>query len=457
MKRHIFNSVKKIRGMDAFSMPGHKSKDVFDFDFEDDITEVMGTDNLLNPSECILESEKEMAEIFNVRESFYMVNGSTGAIHVAISCCTKPSDRILIMRNCHKSVYNALVLNNLNVDYIYPVYNKKYNLFTGINLDDLDRLMMENSYKAVVVTSPTYFGMILDIKKISEIVHSHGAYLIVDEAHGTHLSFTDLNKYSAVNYADFTVHSTHKTTPSLTQSAILHCNSSDFTREFILKRINLFLSTSPSYLLTQSSEFAVYYMEKYGNNLYERNLKLIRQMKSRLSSKIKFFNGDEYDKSFIALDESKILFGIEGMTGQDIVKYLFLRYNIRLEMGDLDYALALSSVCDEEADFKNLEKALEELSKDAVISDTGYAYIDFIRPECVLKPAEAFYMDSFYCNLDNAAGKISAGIVAAYPPGIPILSYGERITKVIIDNIKKYTDAGIEVIGIENGRIEVLV
>lgn len=456
MKRYIFEAVEKMKYKTVFSMPGHKSKDIFDFDYKSDITEVIGTDNLLNPEGCILESEREVARVYGVKDSFYMVNGSTGALHVAIAVATEPGDEILIARNCHKSVYNAMVLNDLIPKYIHLNYNKKFNLITGISIEELEEKLKNNNIKAVVLTSPNFFGICLNLKEIAEVVHRYGATLIVDEAHGSHIYFSEKSEYSAVNYADLIVHSTHKTLPSFTQSAILHLNTDKFTRDDVLKQINLYLTTSPSYLLTQSSEFGVYYMHKFGRDILKRNEKFITALKEDLQGKVIFFDGDSEDKSFSYYDPTKILFRIPSLTGFDIVKSLFLRYNIRLEMGDLDYALALSSVCDDEEDFNKLKNALMELSKGADFTENNFNYINEIEPEIVYSPREAFLKKSVNVKLEDSIGKISTAIVAAYPPGVPIVSFGERITEGIVEDIEKYIKCGIDVIGIHEGRIEIL-
>lgn len=458
MKRYIYEAVESMKEKDVFSMPGHKSKDVFDFDYKNDITEVVSTDNLLDPSGCILQSEKEVAKTYNVLDSFYMVNGSTGALHIAISTATKPGDGILLQRNCHKSVYNALVLNDLKPYYINPNYNKKYNLLTGIDTELLEEKLRENrDIKAVVLTSPNYFGMCLNLEEISKVTKKYNVSLIVDEAHGAHLNFTDKKNYSATNYADFIVHSTHKTIPSLTQSSILHLNSDKFTREDVLKRMNLYLTTSPSYLLMQSSEFGVYYMEKFGKDLLKRNEEYISSLKKNLNGKVEFFNGDDEDKTFSYYDPTKILFRIESLTGFDIVKSLFLRYNIRLEMGDLDYGLALSTVCDEERDFKNLENALRDLSNISKGPKRGFNFVKSIEPEIIYTPRETFFKKSKFIKLEDSVGCVSSSIIAAYPPGVPIVSFGEKITKNIVENINEYINSDIEVIGINRGRIEVVL
>lgn len=442
----------------VFSMPGHKSKKVFDFDYTNDITETIGTDNLLNPHECILESQKEVSRVYGVLRSYYIANGSTSANHIALGVVTKPGDHVLVQRNCHKSVYNGMVINDLIPKYINANYNKKYNLITGIDPEDIRAAFEDDPLiRAVVVVSPNFFGVCLKLKEISEIVHEYGAYLIVDEAHAPHLAFSEISEYSAVNCgADLIIHSTHKTVPSLTQSAILHVNSDDISHRKVIERMNLTVSTSPSYLLTQSSEFAVDYMDRFGRENLRANSKSIEDMKKNLEGKVVFFNGDDEDNTFKVVDNTKILFSIGGMTGFDIVKNLFVRYNIRLEMGDLYYALALSSAVDEPKDFEKLENALKELASEQ-IEKRDFSGIKLIEPKIMMNPRESYYSDREIVEFKDSVGRISASIVAAYPPGIPIVSFGEIITKEIVDEVLNYQKSGIEVVGIFDNKVEVVL
>ncbi|MGO3751896.1 MAG: aminotransferase class I/II-fold pyridoxal phosphate-dependent enzyme [Peptoniphilaceae bacterium] len=455
MKRYIYDELNKIKKQVSFSMPGHKSKNIFDFDLTSDLTETITTDNLLNPDGIIKKSQEEVAKIYGVKKSFYVPNGSTSALHIALSIVTKPGDRVLMQRNSHLSIYNALVLCDLNPSYIYANYNEDYNLITGIEPKDLEReLSLNKNIKAVVLVSPNYFGICLKLKEISEIVHSYGAYLIVDEAHGTHLNFTRYKEYSAINYADIIVHSTHKTTPSLTQSALLHINTDKIETKEVLKYMKLFLSTSPSYILMQSSEFSIDYMEKRAYDLFEKNLDYINKLKKNLKN-VKFFTGDRKDTSIGCVDLSKILFSIKGRSGFEIVKNLFLRYNIRLEMGDLYYALAISSIINDEEDFNKLRLALGKLSDENLEEKEGIP-IKLNKAKIKLKPREAFYRDKYEVSIDNSINKISASLVSAYPPGIPLLVPGELIEENIIKEIKAYIESGIEVVGIYDNKIEVV-
>ncbi|WP_019132760.1 aminotransferase class I/II-fold pyridoxal phosphate-dependent enzyme [Peptoniphilus obesi] len=445
MQRYIFEEIKKVKDQVSFSMPGHKSKDIFDFDFSYDMTETLTTDNLLEPKTIIKKSQEELAKAYGVKSSYYIENGSTSAIHIALSLVTRPGDRVLIQRNSHISVYNALILNRLEADYIYPNYDDKKNILTGIFLKDLENKLKENDFKALVLTSPNYFGLCLDLEKISKLAHKYKVRLIVDEAHGAHLKFSDYEKYSAINYADIIIHSTHKTLPSLTQSALLHINF-DLEKEKVLRMMKVYLSSSPSYLFMMSSEFAVDFMIRKGRNIIKQNLSHIENLKESLKN-VNFYKKDDTDPTVACLDPSKILFSIDGYTGADIVKSLFLSYNIRLEMGDLYYALALSSVANDEKDFEALGSALSKFKKKDPIA-IKKIYIEEAKKNLSL--CDAFYAKSKNLKLDQAKNHTSASMVTVYPPGVPILVPGEIISGDIIDQIRQYQKEDLEVIGLNN-------
>ncbi|SHH31100.1 lysine decarboxylase [Anaerosphaera aminiphila DSM 21120] len=459
MKRYIFDEVEKMKDKLVFSTPGHKSKDYFDFNYKNDVTETINTDNLLNPDGCILKSQEAVASVFGVKSSHYIVNGSTSALQIAMGLVTKPGDKVLMQRNCHKSIYNGLIINSLTPEYVSAVYNREYNLITGIDPGEIEKKLKENpNIKTVILVSPNYFGVCLRLREIADIVHRYGGYLIVDEAHGTHLQFSKAREYSAVNCgADIVVHSTHKTIPSLTQSSLLHINTDRIDSKRVIKTINLLSTTSPSYLILQSSEFGIEYMNRCGLDRLSLNEKYIEDMKEELKGKVNFLKSDLKDETIAHIDPSKILFRIDGYSGFDIVEKLFLSYNIRLEMGDLYYALALSTVADEKEDFLKLQEALEDLSRDKFCSSMNFKSVKEIKPTIKLEPREAFYRDSKEVELEQSVGKIAACIVAAYPPGIPIVSFGELITEQVVREIKDYINSGIEVIGVSNNRLEVVV
>ena len=271
-------------GIYPFHMPGHKRTDITEegiIPYNIDITEIHDFDNLHSPNGVIDEIQKNAAKLYNAKNAFILINGSTGGILSAIHSMTNQGDKILMARNCHKSVYNSAELFNLNVDYIFPDTDTRYNILTSVSPYDIeDKLTKHNDeIRLVIITSPTYEGVVSDIKSISEICHKHGAKLLVDEAHGAHFPFSDSFPDEALNCgADAAVLSLHKTLPSLTQTALLITNDSELS-EILAENLAVFETSSPSYILMSSIEKCLDFCENSKDKFKEYccNFKTVRE------------------------------------------------------------------------------------------------------------------------------------------------------------------------------------
>ena len=449
MDTPLRNEIEKVKNKISFGMPGHKGNKFFDLSEEMDLTEVLGTDNLLNPEGSIADLHKEIKNLFESKESFMTTNGSTGALHIAISMVTKPKDKILIQRNAHKSIYNALLLNDLDPIYLNTIYDKNRGMYFGIDKREFLKKINDNDIKACVLVSPNYFGGILKLREIIRILHDKNIVVIVDEAHGTHLYFSDLKKYSALDAgADLVINSTHKMIPSLTQSAIIHRGTDRFSHEDLLKYINIYNTTSPSYLLMLSMEAGLKYMDEIGRSEIKNRILDLEELKNEIN-----YNLNLSHESIIANDPMKFLFRIPNMTGKEIVEDFLINKNIRLEMGDLYYALAIISPINTSKEIKKLKEAI--LSYD--INECRKIFpINFEIPKREMFPKEAFLSEGEYVDYRNACGRVAKTIIAAYPPGVPLVSFGEVINKDIIESIDKFLSEGIEVIGLLDKKIEVV-
>lgn len=447
MKKYISNEVNKIKDMISFGMPGHKGRDYFDINLKKDVTEILDTDNLLNPKGAIENSQREISKIFGSKYSFIIPNGSSGALNIAISAVTKENDKILIQRNAHKSIYNSVIINNLEPIYIETNINEKYFLNTGIDVEDIKKILDENSdIKVAVLVSPNYYGAVLKLKEIVKLLHSRGIFVICDEAHGTHFYFMEDKSFCAIDAGcDIVINSTHKSIPSLTQTALLHINCN--IKDKILKHLNLFTTTSPSYLFMQSIEEGIDYMEKAGRDEIKNRIKDMNILKKySINDKI-------IDDSILGFDPLKFLFRVRGLSGFGVLEKLFNEYNIRLEMADLYFALAIISPLNTNSEIEELKRAIKEIDDGEFLKIEDFK---FTIPKKILNPKDAFNKKSKWVDLNGAKGSISAGLVCAYPPGTPIVSFGEEINDDIIYLIKRLIDIGIEVIGIENNKIEVV-
>lgn len=459
MKTPVFDALKRLMEEDSvfFHMPGHKGKNTLinwgDYIPFIDTTETEGMDNLLDPRGIIQESQELAAKVFGAKYTQYAVNGSTGSIYIALATITKPGDKILVQRNCHKAVYNAMILNRLNPIYMYPNYNEEYHVMTGLDPKDIDDILTEDDeIKAVVITYPNYYGVCSDLETIAKIVHKHNRILMVDEAHGPHMTFSErLPKPALECGADIVIHSTHKTMASFTQTSMIHVGTDRVDLNKLRDRFQLYTTTSPSYLFTASNEIATAYMDSIeARKKLEWNIDKCEETIKRLNAidRVFVFTGDENDKTIFAKDNTKILFRIDGMKGSQVKKQLYAKYNIRLEMTDYYYALALTSFMNEEEDYERLIAAVEDLAKTAPYDDITPVSIKLPTPEVIMPIYEAYHGNKKQRELKYSIGKISATAIIPYPPGVPLVVPGEEITQELYEQITFLMENGIEIVGL---------
>lgn len=458
MKMPIFDELKRLKDKNpiSFHTPGHKGKNTLinwkEYIPQIDITELPGMDNLHDPRGIIKESQSLAAKTFGAKDTLYSINGTTGGIYIALATITNPGDKILIQRNSHKSIYNGSILNRLDIEYLYPNYNEKYGIFTGIEPDTIEKKLKEDlKIKAVVLTYPNYYGICSNIKRIAEIVHKYDKILLIDEAHGSHFTFSEELPISALEGgADMTVQSIHKTLPSFTQTSMIHVGSNRVNIEKLKTISSLYQTTSPSYLFMASLEIARAYMEGEGRLRLERNIERIHKLIKRLGGipRISIFTGDEEDKTIFDKDITKILFKIDGITGPEVSSLLRENYNIYLEMEDYQYCLALTSPMNGVRDFDVLIKALEEMAKNTPYQEINHINIDMPKPKIGLPIYKAFYSKKRTLDLKDSIGQLSASFITPYPPGIPLICPGELIREELIEYINFLIDKGIEIVGL---------
>lgn len=459
MKTPVFDALNKLMEENSvfFHMPGHKGKNTLinwgDYIPFIDTTETEGMDNLLDPRGIIQESQELAAKVFGAKYTQYAVNGSTGSIYIALATITKPGDKVLVQRNCHKAVYNAMILNRLNPVYMYPNYNEEYHVMTGLDPKEIDEILSEDDeIKVVVITYPNYYGVCSDLETIANIVHKHNKILMVDEAHGPHMTFSERLPKSALECgADIVIHSTHKTMASFTQTSMIHIGTDRVDLNKLRDRFQLYTTTSPSYLFTASNEIATAYMDtEEAKKKLEWNIDKCEETIKRLNAiaRVFVFTGDKEDKTIFAKDNTKILFRIDGMKGSQVKKQLYAKYNIRLEMTDYYYALALTSLMNEEEDYERLIAAVEDLAKTAPYEDITPVSIKLPTSEVIMPIYEAYHSSKKQVELKYSIGKISATSIIPYPPGVPLVVPGEEITQELYDQITFLMENGIEIVGL---------
>lgn len=472
--------------MYPFHMPGHKRRtgpedsfmnscvDSFTNPFAVDITEIEGFDNLHHPEGILKDSMKWAADVYGADQTYYMINGSTGGILAAVCGSVPRGGRILVSRNCHKSVYHGICLNQLKTSYVYPQEIEGLGIQGGITAEDVDRML--NRYmdtQAVLIVCPTYDGIVSDIEAIARIVHRAGLPLIVDEAHGAHFRYDAMFPVSALDLgADVVIQSVHKTLPSLTQTALLHikCNRPDggcyADRERIDRYIHMVQSSSPSYVLMASIENSIYQMEQtdtapYGKQLHKLRRRLGQMRHLRLAD-----TGLIGQAGIRDLDISKIVVstrgtclypaedGLTGFTGAQLDDILRREYHLEMEMCGADYVTAITTVMDSGDGLERLGDALTRI--DSQLTDAGYKpdgrsgdqkSVYSMRCDTAMSMGEAMEENMASVGLEDSAGCISGEFVYIYPPGIPIVAPGEWISKPILEVIMEYRDKGLPVQG----------
>lgn len=447
-----------------FCTPGHKGGKGFEFQYSKnfidnilkfDVTEVEGLDDLHDPEGIIKESEELLSKFYGSYKSLYLINGSTLGNLIMIFSTFNEGDKILVERNCHKSVYNAIILRKLRPVFVKNKICEKYNMPLPIDMGHLFQMIkLHQDIKGIVLTYPNYYGVCCDLEKVIEICKSANIKVLVDSAHGAHFGIHPKLPENAVKIgADMVVSSTHKTLPGLTQTAYLHMNDRiDFDKvKFYFDSLS---STSPSYIFLSSLELARYYMEKQGYEDYERLLEISEKFKKKINSikhlhiieKGDIANGDAYN-----VDETRYVINLgESYSGSSLLKYL-RKNGVQAEMTDGSNIILILSPFNTENDFYRLYNALESYkSEDLEAPKWPDVHLSWDIPELKVLPCNVVNSRRKMIDFAYAAGSICAENIVPYPPGVPILMMGEMIKKKHIEIVNKFIDNGIKVTGISS-------
>lgn len=452
----LYDALKEYSesGAYPFHMPGHKRNLYPGLPYDIDITEINGFDDLHNAEGILKSTSEKMQKLFRSEHSYMLINGSTCGILAAITAVTNYGDEIIIARNCHRSVYNACKLNDLDVHFIFPAQDQHTGIADSITPESVEQAVKQypNS-KAIVITSPTYEGVISDIRSISEIVHRCGIVLITDNAHGAHQHFCGFCRAGEPieNGSDIVISSLHKTLPSLTQTAAAHLNSQFVNRKRFEKQLAVFQTSSPSYVLMASIDKCMDILSdsKELFSQYKENLnKFSADAKQLEKLHILCMGSDSPQKHpFFAFDIGKIVICTENtnINGSQLMQILRSKYSIETEMAYTDHVLAMTSVCDTTNAFDYLMNALKEIDDTLILLPDKKKYSELPKPHrSSYKPA---YLDS----LPNApiyenGNLVNRQYIYAYPPGVPIIIPGELFDDNIREYIQHLKDTGIKVI-----------
>ncbi|HIW21261.1 MAG TPA: aminotransferase class I/II-fold pyridoxal phosphate-dependent enzyme [Candidatus Dorea intestinavium] len=457
----LLEKLKKYQKSDyyGFHMPGHKRNTALlgeDLPFGIDITEIEGFDDLNHPRGILKEACEKAANLYQSEDSLFLVNGSTVGLLSAIKGVTNKGDRILVARNCHKSVFNAINLFYLNPVYLYPQMNQSETILDEIKAEDVKEMLKKYpDIKAMVMVSPTYEGVVSDIDAISRILHEQRIPLILDEAHGAHFGFHERFPQSGVTRgADIVIHSLHKTMPSLTQTGLMHLNGALIDKENIKNTLSMLQSSSPSYVLMASIDNCISFMQKEAGKkamaTYVKNLLEFRDYLKDLNH-LEIIKTDHFDLSKIVISTAKTK-----ISGYELQETLLKNYHLQMEMATKDYVIAMTTLGDTKEGFRRLQEALFAMDKKVVLREKKAISFAIPRLEKIYESHEIANKEIRIIELKTAKGQISTSTIYLYPPGIPLILPGERISQEVINMIQWYQENEIIVEGLEEQKIRVL-
>ena len=457
-----------------YHMPGHKRNklagDMAQY-YGIDITEIDGFDDLHHAEGILRDAMQRANRLYGAEETFYLVNGSTCGVLASIMTAAERGSELLIARNCHKSVYHAAILQELRLHYYYPPILEEFGICDGVDADGIDRLLEEYpNCKAVVVTSPTYEGIVSDIKAIADVVHKRNKILIVDEAHGAHFGLDKNMPCSAIACgADLVIHSLHKTLPAMTQTALLHVQGDRVDCRKLRSYLAMLQTSSPSYVMMASMDSCIRYLEEHG----EERFAFMRQQYDLFCKKTetcrqicigKMTEVSEKNHFLADWDIGKLVISVRhtSMSGRKLYDILREEYHLQMEMAASDYVLAIMTITDVEEGWQRLADALleidgriEESNIDgftATVSTSSTVGINAatepMPPAAGMTAARAFHGNREEVPLEEAVGRISADFINLYPPGIPILVPGEVISEAMCVQIEQYLRIKLKVQGV---------
>lgn len=455
-----------------FHVPGHKkgngmAKKFLDFVGKNvlsmDVTVFEQVDSLHKPTGPIKKAQELAADAFGADATFFCIHGTSGAIQAMILSVMGENEKIIVPRNIHKSVTSGIILSGAIPVYMQPEVDKNVGVALNVTPETVEEALRNNpDAKAVLIINPTYYGVSADIVKIAEIVHDYGAILMVDEAHGPHLKFNEKLPISAMEAgADICAQSTHKIIGSMTQSSMLHVKSKKIDINRVKQVMSLLQTTSPSYILLASLDVARMQMVTEGKELLDKTIELAeyaRKEINNINGLYCFGNEIVGRDGAYDFDPTKITITAKGLgiTGHELENILAKKYYIQPELADMYNALCVFSIGDTKENVDYLIRALREISetlyKDNVEMSKALDIPEI--PEMVLSPRYAFECSNVALPLEESIGQISSEFLMAYPPGIPILCPGERITREIIEYVIEMKNAKLSIQGTEDPNVE---
>lgn len=471
----IYEALERFKRMRVvpFDVPGHKrgrgNPELVELLGEGcvsiDVNSMKPLDNLCHPISVIKEAEELAAEAFGAANAFLMVGGTTSAVQSMVLTACKRGDKIILPRNVHRSVINALVLCGAKPVYVNPDMDHKLGIALGMKVSQVEQAIAEHpDAVAILVNNPTYYGICSNLKAIVDLAHRHNMLALADEAHGTHFYFGEDMPISAMSAgADMASVSMHKSGGSLTQSSFLLIGpnvSEGYTRQII----NLTQTTSGSYLLLSSLDISRRNLALRGREEFAKVRALAQYARSEINAIGGYYaycreiinDNSIYDFDVTKLSVHTLDIGLAGIEVYDILRD---EYDIQIEFGDIGNILAYISIGDRRQDIERLVSALAEIKRRYQKDKAGMLTQEYIDPQVVVTPQEAFYAEKESLPIRETAGRVCSEFVMCYPPGIPILAPGEKITQGILEYIEYAKMKGCSMTGPEDpdiGHLNVL-
>lgn len=466
MRAPVYEALEQLkkRRVVPFDVPGHKrgrgNPELAELLGEKcvslDVNSMKPLDNLCHPVSVIKEAEELAAEAFGADHAFFMVGGTTSSVQSMVLSVCKAGDKIILPRNVHKSVINALVLCGAVPVYVNPEVDKKLGISLGMEISEVERAIEENpGAVAVLVNNPTYYGICSDLRSIVKLAHEKEMLVLVDEAHGTHFYFGENLPVTAMAAgADMASVSMHKSGGSLTQSSLL-LTGKNVNWEYVSQIINLTQTTSASYLLMSSLDISRRNLAQRGRQIFHQVADMAEYAREEINAIGGYYafgkelvNGNSvFDFDITKLSVHTLDIGLAGIEVYDILRD---EYDIQIEFGDIGNILAYLSIGDRAQEIERLVSALAEIRRRFQTDGSGLLSQEYIDPQVVTSPQEAFYADKCSLPLRETEGKVCSEFVMCYPPGIPILAPGERITAEILDYIEYAKAKGCNMTGPED-------
>ena len=452
----------------SFHTPGHKSgkgiatrfrKFVGPRVFTIDLTTLDEVDSLQNPTGVIKEAQELAAKAAGADRSYFLVNGTTVGNHAMVAATTNPGDKVLIARNCHRSVLTGLIVSGAQPVFFQPAFDHGLKLTLNVTFDTVRAAIDANpGARALLITSPNYYGLCADIEKIVPYAHERGMIVLMDEAHGPHLKFHPKLPLSALDAgADLCVQSTHKIVGGMTQASMLHAKAGRINVDDVTNTLKLLQTTSPSYILMASLDLARMQMATEGRKLLNRAIKLAEDARTQINAinGLSCFGTDRARQAGMSdMDVTKLTISVSdlGLSGYHVSQILNNRFGIQVEMADPFHILVIVSIGDRQDDLHRLVEALRVIAGETGLQG-ALLPLDRVHPPSLdnrfaMTPREAFYSQTELVSIDDAASRVSSEIVTVYPPGIPLLVPGEEISADAIAYIRNMAGLGAIIDGL---------